>query len=148
MINGTLLLPSIDESETFLFFLPRHLVKIKTILLQIYCNKLDQAGSEPPKGVKIKSAINSINPFNWINVARSINDEKPDYVVIRYWLPFMAPCLGFIARLLDSNIKILAITIAYFQDSSGLSKLSFEQMNTFWDMAKVDSRGMEMGKKS
>ena len=71
----------------------------------LFPGKTQYEESEPPKGVKIKSAINSINPFNWINVSRSINDEKPDYVVIRYWLPFMAPCLGFIARVLYSNIK-------------------------------------------
>ncbi|MBC8510541.1 MAG: glycosyltransferase [Cryomorphaceae bacterium] len=65
---------------------------------------------EAPKNLKIKTLINSVNPFNWINVARKINAEKPDYVVVRYWLPFMAPCLGTIARLLNKKIKILAIT--------------------------------------
>ena len=65
---------------------------------------------ETPKGLKIKTLINSVNPFNWVKVARKINAEKPDLVIIRYWLPFMAPCLGSIARLLNSKIKILAIT--------------------------------------
>ena len=65
---------------------------------------------EAPKNLKIKTLINSVNPFNWINVARKINAEKPDYVIIRYWLPFMAPCLGTIARLLNKKIKILAVT--------------------------------------
>ena len=65
---------------------------------------------EAPKDLKIKTLINSVNPFNWLNVARKINREKPDYVIIRYWLPFMAPCLGTIARLLNKKIKILAIT--------------------------------------
>ena len=65
---------------------------------------------EAPKNLKIKTLINSVNPFNWINVARKINTENPDYVIIRYWLPFMAPCLGSIARLLNKKIKILAIT--------------------------------------
>ena len=65
---------------------------------------------ESPKNLKIKTLINSVNPFNWINVARKINAEKPDYVIIRYWLPFMAPCLGTIARLLNNKIKILSIT--------------------------------------
>ena len=65
---------------------------------------------EAPKNLNIKTLINSVNPFNWINVARKINAEKPDYVVVRYWLPFMAPCLGTIARLLNKKIKILAIT--------------------------------------
>tara|TARA_B100001094_G_C18157743_1_gene787473 strand:+ start:778 stop:1917 length:1140 start_codon:yes stop_codon:yes gene_type:complete len=65
---------------------------------------------EPPKNLKIKTLINSINPFNWIKVATKINKEKPDLVIIRYWLPFMSPCLGTIARLLNKKIKILAIT--------------------------------------
>ena len=64
----------------------------------------------PPKDLKIRTIINSVNPFNWIRVARIINKENPDYVIIRYWLPFMAPCLGTIARLLNKKIKILAIT--------------------------------------
>ncbi|MDG2263463.1 MAG: glycosyltransferase [Flavobacteriales bacterium] len=65
---------------------------------------------EAPKNLKIKTLINSVNPFNWVSVARKINKEQPDYVIIRYWLPFMAPCLGSIARLLNKRIKIIAIT--------------------------------------
>ncbi len=65
---------------------------------------------EAPKNIRIKQVINSINPFNWINIARQINKKNPDYVIIRYWLPFMAPCLGTISRLLNKRIKILAIT--------------------------------------
>ena len=65
---------------------------------------------EVPKNIRIKQVINSINPFNWINIARQINKKNPDYVIIRYWLPFMAPCLGTISRLLNTRIKILAIT--------------------------------------
>ena len=65
---------------------------------------------QPPKDLKIKTLINSVNPLNWIKVARKINRENPDYVIVRYWLPFMAPCLGTIARLLNKKIKILAIT--------------------------------------
>ncbi|MEC7863605.1 MAG: glycosyltransferase [Bacteroidota bacterium] len=64
----------------------------------------------PPKNLRIKTLINSLNPFNWIKVANKINKETPDLVIIRYWLPFMSPCLGTIARLLNKKIKILAIT--------------------------------------
>ena len=65
---------------------------------------------EPPKNLKIKTLINSVNPFNWFSVARKINKEQPNYVIIRYWLPFLAPCLGSIARLLNKKIKIISIT--------------------------------------
>ena len=61
---------------------------------------------DPPKNLKIKTIINSINPLNWLRVARLINNEKPDLVIIRYWLPFMAPCLGTIARLINKKIKV------------------------------------------
>ena len=67
---------------------------------------------EAPQGVTIKTIINSINPFNWWKVAQAIKKENPDYIIIRYWLPFMAPCLGTIARLVKwrTSIQVLAIT--------------------------------------
>lgn len=67
---------------------------------------------ESPQGITIRTIINSINPFNWWRVARAIRKEKPDYIIIRYWLPFMAPCLGTIARLVKwgTSIQVLAIT--------------------------------------
>ena len=63
-------------------------------------------------GACIKVGHDSDNLENAVVVVISsaINKENPDYLVIRYWLPFMAPCLGTIARLVNSNIKILAIT--------------------------------------
>src|ERR1700761_8727011 len=56
-----------------------------------------QFTDEPaPKGLTIRSLINSVNPFNWLSVGNRIKKEKPDLVIVRYWLPFMGPCLGTI----------------------------------------------------
>lgn len=58
----------------------------------------------------IHTLINSINPITWWKAARFIKSKKPDYIIIRYWLPFMAPCLGTIARWVKSkNIKVIGI---------------------------------------
>ena len=76
----------------------------------LFPGKTQYEDGSPPKGLVIKTLINSINPFNWIKVSKKINNENPDLVIIRYWLPFMAPCLGTIAYLLNKKIKILAIT--------------------------------------
>ncbi len=65
---------------------------------------------DAPKDFPILTCINSVNPLNWISIARKINKQSPDYVIIRYWLPFMAPCLGTISRLLVSDIKKISIT--------------------------------------
>jgi len=72
-----------------------------------------QYSDEPaPPNIQIYSKINSVNPLNWIAVGNSIRDQKPDLVVIRYWLPFMGPALGTIARRIRKNkhTRILAIT--------------------------------------
>lgn len=64
-----------------------------------------------PKGITIHTLINSINPFSWIKTAKFIIKQKPDFVVFRFWIPFMGPALGSIARIIrKKGIKVLAIT--------------------------------------
>ena len=64
-----------------------------------------------PKGLKIHTLINSVNPFNWIKTARFIKKEKPDFLVVRFWIPFMGPALGTICRLINKKrTKVIAIT--------------------------------------
>ncbi|MEK7257897.1 MAG: glycosyltransferase [Bacteroidota bacterium] len=64
----------------------------------------------PPAGLDIRIKVNSINPFNWLKVGLELRRLRPDVIVPRYWLPFMAPCLGTILRLAKtSQTKIIAI---------------------------------------
>jgi D-inositol-3-phosphate glycosyltransferase len=65
-----------------------------------------------PEDIHIETLINSINPLNWLKISRQIKAEKPDFVIIRYWLPIMGPCLGTIAKRIKKNtvIKVIAIT--------------------------------------
>jgi len=65
-----------------------------------------------PAGIQIFSEINSINPINWISVGLKFKKQNYDIVIFRYWMSFMAPAFGTIARILKSNkrTKILAIT--------------------------------------
>ncbi len=76
----------------------------------LFPGRTQYESGEAPKDIEIRTLINSINPFNWFRVAHAIKKESPDYVIIRYWIPFMAPCLGTIARLIRSKTKVLAIT--------------------------------------
>ena len=72
-----------------------------------------QFSSEPaPKDLSIKIVINSINPFNWIKIGNQIKKNKPDLIVVRYWLPFMGPCLGSILRLVKKNNYTKIVCIA------------------------------------
>lgn len=64
-----------------------------------------------PEGVPITRAINSVNPINWFNIGLRLRRTRPDLVIMRYWLPFLAPALGFIARLVRSNGYTRVVTI-------------------------------------
>ncbi len=65
-----------------------------------------------PEGIDIHSAINSVNPLNWIKVGNRLRKLNPDLIVVRYWLPFMGPALGTILRRVRKNrhTRIIAIT--------------------------------------
>lgn len=72
-----------------------------------------QFTDEPaPKGIRIETVINSVNPLNWLKVGRQIKKAKPDLVIVRYWLPFMGPCLGTILRIVRGNKHSRIVCIA------------------------------------
>ena len=78
----------------------------------LFPGKTQFESSPKPEDIAIKSVINSINPISWIKTANQIVKEKPELIIVRYWLPFMAPCLGSILRLIKKKYdkKIIAIT--------------------------------------
>lgn len=72
-----------------------------------------QYGNEPkPADLTIRSVINSINPYNWIRSGNKIKKENADLIVVRYWLPFMGPCLGTILRIIRKNRRSKIVCIA------------------------------------
>ena len=72
-----------------------------------------QYSNEPaPKDLKIFPVINSINPLNWIRVGNRIRKERPDIVVVRYWLPFMGQALGTILKKVKKNKHTKVVCIA------------------------------------
>ena len=89
-------------------------VKVYSFSLQypsfLFPGKTQYENGCSPENIEIIPIINSINPFNWFKVARRIKKENPDYVIFRYWIPFMAPALGTIAKLLRKTTRIFAIT--------------------------------------
>src|SRR5687768_13909286 len=47
-----------------------------------------QYSSDPaPANLTIQTIINSINPFNWWKVGRKLKKQRPDIIVVRFWLP-------------------------------------------------------------
>ena len=97
------------------FMYDGHNVTLITFTLQypgfLFPGKSQFLESPAPEGIKIKRKVNSINPFNWISSGYRIKKEKPDLLIIKYWLPFMSPCFGSIARIakLNEHTKVISI---------------------------------------
>ena len=109
-------LASYDERLATEFMRQGHTVSIYTFSLQ-YPGFLfpgtTQFSTEPaPADVDIHVRINSINPFNWLSVGMELKKQRPDLVVVRYWLPFMGPCLGSILRIVKQNNFTKVVCIA------------------------------------
>jgi len=80
-----------------------HEVEIVTFTLQypsfLFPGKTQYSEEPAPEGLKITRKLNSINPFSWLSTGRYIKKQKPDMVITKFWLPFMAPALGTVNRL-------------------------------------------------
>ena len=98
------------------FFSEGHQVTMFTFSYQypnfLFPGKSQYADEPPPKDLNIRVKVNSINPLNWLKVGQEIRKLCPDVLIVRYWMPFMAPCLGSIAKLVKRNkhTRIIAIT--------------------------------------
>ena len=81
----------------------RHTVETVTFKRQypsfLFPGKTQEETSEEIHGTPAPRLIDSINPFNWISVARKIRRRRPDLLIFKYWLPFFGPCFGTIARI-------------------------------------------------
>lgn len=90
-------------------------VKIITFTLQypgiLFPGKTQFLDSPPPADINIERRMNSINPFNWASVGYRVKKERPDILIFKYWLPFMAPCFGTIARIAKRNSHTRVICI-------------------------------------
>jgi len=90
-------------------------VDIRTFTLQyprfLFPGKTQFTDGPAPEGIKIRRELNSINPFNWLRTGLKIRKEKADILLVRYWMPFMAPCLGTVARIVKSNKYTVVISL-------------------------------------
>lgn len=77
----------------------------------LFPGKTQFSESPKPEGLNIDVCLNSINPVNWIRIGRRLKKENADYIIVRYWMPFFAPCFGTILRLAKKNHKTKIISL-------------------------------------
>ncbi len=78
----------------------------------LFPGKTQYTDEPAPENITIHSVINSINPLNWIKIGNRLKKERPDIIVVRYWLPLMGPAFGTILRRVKKNRHTKIICIA------------------------------------
>lgn len=102
-------LATFNERMAGAFIDQGHEVILYTFSLQypsiLFPGKSQLSDREAPGNLNINVCINSINPLNWYRVSRKISRENADMIIVRYWIPFMAMCLGSILRMIKKTNK-------------------------------------------
>lgn len=84
-----------------------HEVTLESFSLQypgwLFPGKSQFSGDPKPHEIETRRTINSINPISWLTTGNRIGKERPDLVIIRFWIPFMGPALGTIGRMIRRN---------------------------------------------
>ena len=80
-----------------------HEVEILTFTMQypafLFPGKTQYSGDPAPAGLRIRRVLNSVNPLSWWRTGRLVRSMKADLLVVKFWIPLMAPCLGTVARM-------------------------------------------------
>ncbi len=78
-----------------------HQVEIITFSMQypgwLFPGKTQMSDEPAPEGLNIRVLLHALNPINWLITARYVRQYRADYLILRYWMPFMAPCLGMLS---------------------------------------------------
>jgi len=122
-----------------------HEVDILTFTTQypslLFPGKTQFAEGPAPENLKISRKIHSYNPFNWIKTGLYLRKQNFDLIVVRYWIPFMAPSLGTIVMLGKKNRKAIGLVDniipheKHFYDTF-LSRYFTRQMDDFVVMSR------------
>ena len=59
--------------------------------------------------VKAEALLDTARPLSWRRTARVIRDWAPDILLVRYWMSWFAPSLGYVARHVGPHCKVIGI---------------------------------------
>lgn len=67
-------------------------------------------GDESASRTSSTAVLDTANPLNWPGAAARIREWNPDMLIMRYWMSYFGPSLGYIARRMPPECKVVAIT--------------------------------------
>ncbi|MEN7551440.1 glycosyltransferase [Rapidithrix thailandica] len=108
----------IAQSSTALYKALESLAEVKAFNFSLQYPSLLFPGSSQfenakDSNLKIDSVrcLNSINPLSYFTTANKIQGFQPDLLLTRYWMPFFAPSLGLVSKLVrKKGARVISIT--------------------------------------
>ena len=70
-----------------------------------------QLVEEGESAIKIPSIslLDTANPISYIKTSKIIREWNPDLLIMRYWMSWFAPSLGYVARHISPQTKVISI---------------------------------------
>ena len=59
--------------------------------------------------VESTSLLDTADPFSYISTYRAIRDWDPDVLIVRYWMSYFGPSLGYVTRKMKKHCKVISI---------------------------------------
>lgn len=91
-----------------------HETEILTFTMQypdfLFPGKTQYSDAPQPADLKIRRVLNSVNPLSWLRTGQVLRELEPDLLVVKFWIPLMAPCLGSVARIARRHgVRVVSI---------------------------------------
>ncbi len=78
----------------------------------LFPGKTQDDESKSPMEVESKPLFDTLNPFNWFVEGARIAREKPDLIILNWWIPFFGPsyfAVLLIVKLVAPRIKVMLV---------------------------------------
>ncbi len=138
--NGALYRALETEHEVKAFTFSRQYPKI---LFPGTTQEVSQNDSADP--IPAKRILDSVNPITWTRTVRAIKDFEPDIVLSKFWMPFLAPSVGWVlsrTKKFATNVCVLGNVIPHesrFGDEA-LVRYNLKQSHGFLAMGKSNEQ--------
>jgi glycosyltransferase involved in cell wall biosynthesis len=65
--------------------------------------------TDKPEKIQSYPCLDSVNPISWIKASKIIQKTNPDLLLMKLWMPFFGPSLGYVAGKMPEKCKSIAI---------------------------------------
>ena len=59
--------------------------------------------------IESEALLDTANPFSYVSTAKAIRKWAPDILIMRYWMSYFGPSLGYVARHMGKGCKVISV---------------------------------------